>query len=368
MLTIYKASAGSGKTYTLAYEYIKLLLGVRLDDGRYVLNHSRYLGGATLSRPHARILAITFTNKATAEMKDRIIGKLEALAHMPGADTRDADYADDLIACFGCTRSELCDVAARALRNLLNDYGRFNVSTIDAFFQTILRSFAREIDRQGDFRLELDERTVVSQAVSLLFDEINLDPDSPAVKPVAGWLDRMAAARMRDGKDFNPFNRGSSMYRDLVARLLQSFSEEFVARQNEMDEYLADPSRLNRFVQWLDDAVKALDEADCASAIAIAAVLAKNDPIANLTKYIDSIISARGIRGEALRKLAKPAKYQQALLDGTPEGLFKKGGRQPGDADMAAIAGAFASIVDNAYTRCLYAEILAKTDSLYAFN
>lgn len=368
MLTIYKASAGSGKTYTLAYEYIKLLLGVRLDDGRYVLNHTHYLGGATLQRPHARILAITFTNKATAEMKDRIIGKLRALTVMPEPDGRDADYAADLTACFGCTRSQLRDVAERALRNLLNDYGSFNVSTIDAFFQTILRSFAREIDRQGDFRLELDERTVVSQAVSLLFDEINLDPDSPAVKPVARWLDRMAAARMRDGKDFNPFNRGSSMYRDLVARLLQSFSEEFVARQKDMDHYLSDPSRLNRLVQWLDDTVKAIDDNDYSSALAISAILAKNDPIANLKKHIDSITDARGIRGEALRKLAKPAKYQQALLDGVTDGLFKKGGRRPDDADAAALAAAYASIVDNAYTRCVYAEILAKTDSLYAFN
>ena len=168
MLTIYKASAGSGKTYTLAYEYIKLLLGVRLDDGRYVLNHRRYLGGAVpVQRAHAHILAITFTNKATAEMKDRIVEKLEALTRMPVSGARDADYAADLVASYGCTREELCDVAQRSLRALLNDYGRFNISTIDAFFQTILRSFAREIDRQGDFRLELDERTVVSQALSL---------------------------------------------------------------------------------------------------------------------------------------------------------------------------------------------------------
>ncbi|MCM1037577.1 MAG: UvrD-helicase domain-containing protein, partial [Bacteroides sp.] len=90
MLTIYKASAGSGKTYTLAYEYIKLLLGVR-DPGSdtYRLGRAR--------NPHARILAITFSNKATAEMKSRIIRELDALARGPRPDGSDADYAPRLV-------------------------------------------------------------------------------------------------------------------------------------------------------------------------------------------------------------------------------------------------------------------------------
>ena len=90
MLTIYKASAGSGKTYTLAYEYIKLLLGVKLGDG-YVLNHPKYARDAQLRRPHSRILAITFTNMATAEMKSRIIRELEGLTHVPEAGGKDAE-------------------------------------------------------------------------------------------------------------------------------------------------------------------------------------------------------------------------------------------------------------------------------------
>jgi len=369
MLTIYKASAGSGKTYTLALEYIKLLLGVRLESGRYVLNHRRYLGGAApVPRQHGRILAITFTNKATAEMKDRIIRELESLTRIPASGEKDAAYADALLKEYGCTRDELRDVAVRSLRSLLNDYGRFNVSTIDAFFQTILRSFAREIDRQGDFRLELDERTVVSQAISLLFDEVNLDPDGPACRPVAKWLDDMASVRMRDGKDFNPFNRGSSMYKDLVNKLMQAFSEDFVARQSEMEAYLADPSRLNRFVKWLRATIDSLDSDDCAAAGRIASIIAKADAIANLVKYIDTLVAERGIRDAALKKLDSPAKYQQSLLEGTTEGLFKKNGRKPSDADCAAMFSDFASLVDNAYRRLLYTEILDKTNSLFAFN
>ena len=102
-----------------------------------MLNHKNYLNGAPSNRnAHRRILAITFTNKATAEMKSRIIKQLEALTHVPESDDPrdDAEYAAKLMADFGCRRDELQHVALRALRSLLNDYGQFNVSTIDAFF------------------------------------------------------------------------------------------------------------------------------------------------------------------------------------------------------------------------------------------
>ncbi len=73
MLSIYKASAGSGKTFTLAYEYIKLLLGHRKNDGKYTLRSRN-------GDKHRNILAITFTNKATEVMKERIVQELSALS------------------------------------------------------------------------------------------------------------------------------------------------------------------------------------------------------------------------------------------------------------------------------------------------
>ncbi len=76
MLTLYKASAGSGKTYTLTLEYIKMLLGKKGEDGKYTLN-------TKIRKPHSEILAVTFTNKATEEMKDRIVSELSVLSKNP---------------------------------------------------------------------------------------------------------------------------------------------------------------------------------------------------------------------------------------------------------------------------------------------
>ena len=94
MLHIYKASAGSGKTYTLTLEYIKLLLGYRDEQGRYRLYRKS-------DAQHRRILAVTFTNKATEEMKHRIVFQLDILAH----DTEKSPYVDGLMQLFGCTDS-----------------------------------------------------------------------------------------------------------------------------------------------------------------------------------------------------------------------------------------------------------------------
>ncbi|MBR2981302.1 MAG: UvrD-helicase domain-containing protein, partial [Odoribacter sp.] len=119
MLNIYTASAGAGKTYRLVLEYFKLIFSQK--DG------------------YKHTLAVTFTNKATEEMKYRIIDELYLLAQ----GTHKSNYEEELLACSelhkaGITTYEALTSKAKYLLNaLLHDYGKLSVSTIDQFFQKL---------------------------------------------------------------------------------------------------------------------------------------------------------------------------------------------------------------------------------------
>ncbi|MDE6225125.1 MAG: UvrD-helicase domain-containing protein, partial [Muribaculaceae bacterium] len=149
MLKIYKASAGSGKTFTLTREYIKMLLGVKDDSGKYKLIENR-------EKAQRHILAITFTNKATEEMKQRIIKELSILASEPDKCNLNNYLMDDLQT---NDLDKIKRAAKNALYSILFNFSSFNISTIDSFFQQILRTFAFDIDRNGSFEIELDRRS-----------------------------------------------------------------------------------------------------------------------------------------------------------------------------------------------------------------
>lgn len=180
-LLVYKASAGSGKTFTLAVEYIKHLM----------------------RDPHAyrQILAVTFTNKATTEMKERIVQQLYGIWK--------ADAASDayLQAVSEGLQADLPDVArdidalrqraGTALMYLLHDYSRFRVETIDSFFQSVMRGLARELELTPDLNIELDTDTVLSDATDSLIRKLR--PDSP----VLAWLLEYIGDRIADDKRWN---------------------------------------------------------------------------------------------------------------------------------------------------------------------
>lgn len=249
MLTIHKASAGSGKTYTLTYSYIKLLLGEKKGD-RYKLSKE--------SNRHRAILAITFTNKATEEMKQRIVAQLTKLS-----TGEPCDYRASLCSELECSEQELEACSKKALTSLLADFGMFNVSTIDAFFQTVLRTFAREANLAGNYEVELDETNNIMVGISEMLSSINRISDSDKVhssrtRMLMMWLEQYIKYQAEQGKSYNIFVRKSHFSNELVKFIKNSLNETYRLNSEEIDEYLSDTSRLQRFTKSLGEASKAI--------------------------------------------------------------------------------------------------------------
>lgn len=273
MLTIYKASAGSGKTYTLAYEYIKTLLGVKDSaTGRYSLNTAICDRNSSGSNCHRGILAITFTNKATDEMKTRILKEISALASTPDNQAEDAPYAAALIKEYGCTRQQLRHVAAEALRQLLFDYHHFNVSTIDSFFQSVLRAFAREVDRQGDYGVEIDDRYAVKAGISLMLDDLNYG-NPPQGRRITEWIKNFTMKKIMAGQNFNVFDRSSKIHDDLAGYVESMCSEKFKRCADSVIAYLEDKNNLHTFRTALAGRRKELAQSLAAASRSLMATL-----------------------------------------------------------------------------------------------
>lgn len=158
---VYKSSAGSGKTYTLVKEYLKIVL----DDPTKIRN----------------ILAITFTNAAAAEMKERIIKALGELSSLAGVDENKrpqsaAGLLDNLLKETTLQSAEIIRNARLALTLILHNYGDFSVSTIDSFAHRIIRSFAFDLRLPLNFDVELDQNQLLSQAIDLLVSRAGKEP------------------------------------------------------------------------------------------------------------------------------------------------------------------------------------------------
>ncbi|MEI6679348.1 MAG: UvrD-helicase domain-containing protein [Mariniphaga sp.] len=208
-LEIYKASAGSGKTFRLVREYLKM-----------VFHHPM---------AYKNILAVTFTNKATAEMKDRILKDLSSLA--TGNASGHLEY---LKGTFRQSETEIRTKAAVILKLILHDYSRFSVSTIDSFFQRVIRAFSREMRLNASYRTELDAQMVLEEAVDRLFLEIDTNSG------LKSWMLEYADENLREGRSWN-------FKEDLTKRGAELFKEEFKLFSEPLLLKLADKSYLSRY-------------------------------------------------------------------------------------------------------------------------
>lgn len=243
MLTIYKASAGSGKTYTLTRKYLSLLLGTRNPEtGKFAINRSAGRNART-------ILAVTFTNKATEEMKRRIVKELSLLAFSP----EKSDHAEYLSALFGNIGIEKLSAAAEAeLQALLFAFSDFNISTIDSFFQSILRGFAAELNRPGNFDIELDSRLAVAESADAMLHELSR-PDilreKGEVENLSRWLMQYIRLQIEEGGAFNIFNRDGNVF-DSVVKIINSLMNEKYSLNSELiNSYLEDREKLHSFLK-----------------------------------------------------------------------------------------------------------------------
>lgn len=246
MITVYKASAGSGKTYNLVKEYLKLLLGCKNEDGTYSLDRNP-------DDNHAGILAITFTNKATEEMKRRIIAELDTL----GNSAADSPYADELCTVLNTTKPELQTSAKKALGQLLHDYNNFNVSTIDAFFQMILRTFAYEVELSGNYNIELNDEYAIAVGISNLKQELHESGTTEKARALRQWLIEFMKARIDEGKSWDVFRAPAGNTQDTnLYSFARDLSKETVKRNiDKLIEYLDDKSRINDFKSALQKSI-----------------------------------------------------------------------------------------------------------------
>ena len=151
---IFNASAGSGKTFTLTSRYLVKLLG------------------SFEKESYKRILALTFTNKASEEMKNRILSSLNEFSKHKNYE-KPSEILKDVKNQLDISYREICSRAKNRLDLILHNYSFFNVSTLDSFNHGIIKSFAKELNLAKDFKLILDNNELIENTINSLLSRIN---------------------------------------------------------------------------------------------------------------------------------------------------------------------------------------------------
>ena len=223
-LTVYKASAGSGKTFTLATEYIRLI----------VENHTSY----------RNILAVTFTNKATEEMKMRILSQLYGIwKGLPESD----NYLQVIVEKTVYAPKLIRERAGQGLSNLLHNYNYFRVETIDTFFQSVLRNMARELDLTTNLRIGLNDVQVEELAVDQLIADLS------TTDVMLQWILKYIMESISDEKTWNVISQIKRFGRTI-------FNNEYKEVSQALEQKMEEKGFFERYTTQLREIRKAAEE------------------------------------------------------------------------------------------------------------
>jgi ATP-dependent exoDNAse (exonuclease V) beta subunit len=221
---VYKSSAGSGKTYTLVKEFIKICLS------------------SSDRMAFSRILAITFTNKAAAEMKERILSALESCA-----DNKPADVIIDAAAEIGITPEIAFKKGTEILKTILDNYGSFSVSTIDRFSHRLIRNFTFDLKLPAGFDVTTDQDAILLEAVKRVIAKAQGD------NPIGQYLVSFAEHNSDEQKNNQPqtslFNIAKEFFRDHNKNLKSLFRNE--NRNNYNDFHKHTTNELDKIYEHL---------------------------------------------------------------------------------------------------------------------
>ena len=225
-LKLFKASAGTGKTYQLTLAYLQLLLG----------NKDRCSPTA-----FKNVLAVTFTNKATEEMKTRI---LQALASL--ANDQPSSMADDLQRITDLPREELVRRAKASHTQLLHQYSYFSVSTLDAFFQRVIHAFAVEAGLSFGYTLDLDTETLLEKTARQVLDNTKEDIS------LRNWLASILDEKVRNEAHWELTGLLMEVGKEVTREAFRSFGQTFA-------DHLSDREFLGPFIGELKQLVRTVE-------------------------------------------------------------------------------------------------------------
>lgn len=195
-LNIYKASAGSGKTFLLTLSFLKIAIEAPMN--------------------FSKILAVTFTNKAAEEMKSRIIEELNNII----TKKQDADFFFDLKNHLNnISDNELISRAEDIRNKILHNYSMLYVSTIDSFVQKVIKSFTFEMNLNSNYGIELDQAAVNKELSNMLFMEISENKD------LQKWLIKFASHKIDQNKSWDFRVEISTLAQELFKERFQDLEQ-----------------------------------------------------------------------------------------------------------------------------------------------